>query len=262
MKTILLIGIETLSNISDTARREDIEFRIRSWINDYNNNCKLYKEIYTSKHTEPNEIYIDTLLELVDYLYGYYEIDQKFFELLNTAAINLIHLYTEQIKKSSDEVVKTEKQIILADYLNKTAMIFQTASDKAESSGYPELYEIKAKEYSEIADAVFGIEQKQEHRLKMADLYEKATETERFVKHKDGAFLKNIFLSRARECREKYKTEKTAKDNKISSDFFAHFNNESKTTSENEPLLGLHKRKVTSEESQQQCETKTSLPTR
>lgn len=161
--------------------------------------------------------------------------------------------------KIEEDQIKTD----LSDYLDKVALIFQTASDKAESESEREHYGIKAKEYSAKADKARGITSTKSHIEKMLGLYEKAA-----VKYAGGYFIKTLFQQRVEECRERLQAEQySASPAAISRTAFSSSSSmrflggsqktRSKESPENTPLLaevaeeeeeeeeGLRRRKIT-----------------
>ena len=197
----------------------------------YKKNCETRKKHSISfKYVESNQSYIDSLFKLIGYLYNYYEISTKHFELLNYAACNLERLYTAQINDLPLEI-KTKKLEELSSYLNKVALIFEIATDRMEISSktetdkkqgerYRQTYATLAQAYSKKADELLGIEQDKTHAAKMLSLCEKA-----LADPSQCPFIEP-FQNMATKYREKVAQEIAAQHESIS------------TESEKTPLLG------------------------
>ena len=233
MKPILSIKAEKLDKIKDTEHREFVESHIDSFV-DYERDQELYGGDIARRCDGLSRSYVYILFVMVDCLYESYDLSERHFELLNIAAIHLERLYREQMATLATEPEQTEVKMILGDYLDKVALIFQTASDKAGSRAHRERYGRKAQEYSARADNARDLAQAKSHIAKMLDLYEKAAIEYR----SDTFFVGKLFGQRAEEYRAKYMEEES----------YAASGAEQ---SEREPLLsrtglsnaGLHKRR-------------------
>jgi hypothetical protein len=91
--------------------------------------------------------YINAILCAVDYLYTFYDLDPIYFSLLDYAIRTLERLLTTD-----------DQREMLAEYCDKTAVVFQTAADKTRQDPiYKKIWSDKAKEYKSKADAIRGI---------------------------------------------------------------------------------------------------------
>lgn len=203
MKLILSIEPENISKINDIKQRKFVEFFISS-ISRYHRNYQLNKGVIPYESIAANQSYIDTLFILTDLLYQYYELSQRHFELLELAAINLKRLYEAQILSlpSENKTKKTEIKEELIDYLDKVALIFQTASDTTENKLDRKTYEAKAKEYGKQADSYRDPSQITNHLKKMQTLYENAAK-----KYSNRKFLEEIFLKKAIQYQDRDSAE-------------------------------------------------------
>jgi len=166
-------------------------------------------EPFANKFIEPHQRYINNLFEMIDYLYEYYEPGNVYFEWLEYAIVHLERLSLAQIKDSPAEEAHKIKES-LADYLDKAAMIFQTAADKTEretatdTEFYRGVYNAKAREYSAKADSYRGT-LRFNYTEKMRDLYGKAAAECKID------FIRVLLQRRAGEYQEKYAAEIAAR---------------------------------------------------
>ena len=182
MKPILTVEENDFTEIKD--RIQNITVGVMNLTYNYNDGCKYRLRSLTPAFSDIpyNQSYVDSLLQLIGYLYNYYEVDQKHFELLNYALGNLERLHEEQIKSlpssKHDELTK------FSAYLNKGALIFEIASDRMEIPDEPEsgkqqgalyrqTYITLSQEYSKKADELLGIKQGKTQAAKMLALCEK-----------------------------------------------------------------------------------------
>jgi len=166
-----------------------------------------------SKFVEVHKSYIDSLFEIIDFLYQRYELGKVYFETLGYAATRLEQLSLAQIKDSSAEEAHKIKES-LADYLDKAAMIFQTAADKTEretatdTEFYRGVYNAKAREYSAKADSYRGT-LRFNYTEKMRDLYGKAAAECKID------FIRVLLQRRAGEYQERYAAEIAARGTSV-----------------------------------------------
>lgn len=189
-----------------------------------------------------NQEYINVLFERVDFLYNYYELERRHFELLDVAATNVERLSHEKIAQLSEATTLTSAKTELATYFDKVTMIFQTAADKAEDDRYRESYAAMAQKYSEKADNIRGTFTAS-YTAKLQFLYENAATT------CEADFIRELLQLRANEYNRKH-TEEIARISEGTVRF--QWSSEARQKpEEHEPLLtksqeGLHRRKSAS----------------
>lgn len=193
MKPLLKI-IKEFPEITNCGRRKCCE-NIAVSLLLYASGYKIFGNIEIA-----NRHYINDCFQIVDSLYEHYELDKRYFELLDYAASKLIALIEKRIKELSADASKTEEiaalKTALTDSLDKVTMTFQTAADKTEQPFYREIWAIKAQEYSVKADEVQGrLTIVYEH--KMRDLYSAAAHNCRID------FISEQFQERAAEYQRK-----------------------------------------------------------
>lgn len=141
--------------------------------------------------SDSHKQYIDALFCVVDFLYKYQDLEPIYFGLLDHAVIRLKILLAQDINKKT-----------VAIYLEKAAIIFQTASDKTrlnpehERIFYQKLWKNKAQQYSQEALEICGQQLTVTHNERMRDLYKAFAEVE-------SVFTKDLLLERYQEYREK-----------------------------------------------------------
>jgi hypothetical protein len=206
MKKFLSKVVESFAEIKEFPQKEIIDgnaFEV------FHYGFDVGDEPFANRFIEPHQWYINNLFEMVDYIYGYYELGNIYFERLEYAVVHLERLSLAQIKDSPVEEAHKVKES-LADYLDKAAMIFQTAADKTEretktdTEFYQGVYNAKAREYSAKADSYRGI-LRFNYTEKMRDLYSKAAEKCKID------FIQVLLQRRADEYQEKYAAEIAAR---------------------------------------------------
>lgn len=144
---------------------------------------------------QSHEIYIDSLLEIEDFLYFHgQDVSVIYLSLLDNAVSSL--------KRLSESEHIPDYREKLADYLEKAAVIFQTAADKTllkPEQGrqiYQEIWRNKAQQYSQEA---FQIRHQKDqdipHEIRMQQLYQKFVE----LAEQEDSFAKNYLVRRCRE---------------------------------------------------------------
>jgi len=239
MKTLLSVEEDNFAEIDKEKDRSLIKLYNYSLI--YSGDCyeMRNKHSISFKYVELNQSYINSLFKLIGYLYNYYEVSSKHFELLSYAATNLERLYATQINDLPLEM-KLKKIEELSCYLNKVALIFEIASDRMEIPDEPEsgkqqgalyrqTYITLSQEYSKKADELLGIKQGKTQAAKMLALCEKT------LADPSQCPFTESFQNMANKYREKCAREAEAQDARKPSDQDASATGaETETT----PLLG------------------------
>ena len=198
-RLILHIDEKNFSQITDdNVRHKEYIISLMGILRIFDKDYTDLKGFSAQKTIAFNTNYIDHLFIIVPYLYQYYEISQRHFDLLDRAAINIENLYRGRISNLFTAPEKIAMELELSDYLNKIALIFQTAADKTENVERSKTYRVKAEEYSNKADAWRRVGHK-EHLTKMQILYQEAATKYPIIRH--------LLLLRSEECRAKYEIE-------------------------------------------------------
>ena len=241
MKRLLSIEENDFAEIS--KEKDRVLVKLYNYMLIYKRDCGMRKTHSISfEYAELNQSYINSLFKLIGYLYNYYEVSSKHFELLSYAATNLERLYATQINDLPLEM-KLKKIEELSCYLNKVALIFEIASDRMEIPDEPEsgkqqgalyrqTYITLSQEYSKKADELLGITWNKKHHIdKMLFLCDEIIAT---IDPKRD-FFREPFRVMANKYREKCAREAEAQDARKPSDQDASATGaETETT----PLLG------------------------
>ena len=157
MKPQLSIRTEGLPEIEDAERKKFAESVIRSLLR-YDRDYELVGDYIAQRCAAANRSYINMFFVIADCLYDYYELSDRHFELLALAVGHLERLYRAQIESlpAAAAEEKTRVQMELSDYLDKVALIFQTAADRTGDGSSRRDYERAAHEYSAKADGWRG----------------------------------------------------------------------------------------------------------
>src|SRR3989339_609894 len=228
---IILLETKKLFEIIDVAQRNYMEFLITS-LQEFQKNFSYVRNIDIARKS--TIFYINSFFKAADYLYQYYEFSQRYFELLDLAAINLALLSQEKIAALSTDTEKEAARSELGDYLDKVTLIFQTAVDKAGDEDCVRFCTDKARKYSAGADAAHGLAVTPVYAKKILALYGKAEE-----EYKDD-FFGEIFRNRAAEYREKCEAKETP-EARTASFSLSGETGMAEEVSDTTPLLGSHR---------------------
>lgn len=155
-----------------------------------------YCKLQINSSIQSQQHYINAILNTVDFLYQFYDLDPIYFSLLDHAIRTL-----EKLASSSDH------REMLAEYCDKAAVVFQTAADKTRQDAiYKQIWSDKAKEYKSKSDAIRGITLDAPYEERIMHLYRTFAES---IKHE---FIRNLLLDNYRRYESRYRISEPQPD--------------------------------------------------
>jgi len=174
------------NKVDDSIGTATEQLIINTWLSIL---CSYYK-LQINSSIQSQQHYINAILHTVDFLYQFYDLDPIYFSLLDHAIRTL------------EKLVSTDDQReMLAEYCDKTAVVFQTAADKTrQDTVYKQIWSNKAKEYKNKADTIKGIMPDALHEDRIMHLYRI------FAEGMAHEFIRNLLMDNYRRYESRYRS--------------------------------------------------------